>query len=114
MKENTASTTPHTCKGAEREIKKRLTLEDGEFEDLRCRRPLRRRRGRIRRARSPWHDLELARLLWRQGSRVAVQQLGPRPPWQRRSGAIGGLVQSTDRPKSLVVLESHHRCLVLP
>jgi hypothetical protein len=102
-----------TCKAAEG--KKSLTLEDGEFEDLRWRRTLGRRRGRIRRALGPGHDLELAvpeRLL---GRRLAVQQLGPRRPWQWGSGAIGGLVQNTDLlPKSFVGLEAHHCCLASP
>jgi len=96
-------------------------LEDREFEDLRCP-SLGRRWSWIRRALSPGHYLELgvpARLLWRQGRRLAEQQLGPRPP--RKWGCSGRRSAMGDRlapgtgggggghlTKPLVALEAHH------
>lgn len=94
-------------------------MEHREFEDLRC--PSLGRRW-IRRALSPRHDLELgvpARLLRRQGRRLAEQQLGPRPPRQwacsgRRSAMGGRLAPGTGGggdghlTKSPVALEAHH------
>ena len=100
-------------------------MEDREFEDLRCP-SLGRRWSWIRRALSPRHDLELgvpARLLRRQGRRLAEQQLGPRPPWEteqkwgcsgRRSAMGDRLAPGTGGgggghlTKPLVALEVHH------